>query len=99
VAGRAEILPEYVLGFGFGWMVFQALFMRGIAAVKNYQAEIRRDVEPLSARAKATRAQQRGRTTHRCQKNSRKRLAADNVEQMKCPRTAEPRGGSGLRKP
>jgi hypothetical protein len=27
-AGPAEILLEYLLGFGFGWMVFQALFMR-----------------------------------------------------------------------
>ena len=27
-AGAAEILLEYLLGFGFGWMVFQALFMR-----------------------------------------------------------------------
>jgi hypothetical protein len=50
VAGLAEILLEYVLGFGFGWMVFQALFMHGMAAVKNYQAEVRRDVEALSAR-------------------------------------------------
>ncbi len=28
VTGLAEILLEYVLGFGFGWLVFQALFMR-----------------------------------------------------------------------
>ena len=93
MAGLAEILLEYVLGFGFD---FSCAVM---AAVKNYQAEVRRDVEALSARAKATRAQQRSRATHRCQKNSRERLAADNVEQMKCPRAAEPRGDSGLRKP
>lgn len=30
-AGLAEIALEYVLGFGFGWMVFQALFMRDMA--------------------------------------------------------------------
>jgi aminoglycoside phosphotransferase family enzyme len=62
VAGLAEILLEYVLGFGFD---FSCAVM---AAVKNYQAEVRRDVEALSARAKATRAQQRSRATHRCQK-------------------------------
>jgi hypothetical protein len=28
VTGLAEVVLEYVLGFGFGWMVFQALFMR-----------------------------------------------------------------------
>jgi hypothetical protein len=27
----ADIAPEYVLGFGFGWTIFQALFMRGMA--------------------------------------------------------------------
>ena len=26
--GSAEVLLEYVLGFGFGWTIFQALFMR-----------------------------------------------------------------------
>ncbi len=31
VSGPAEIALEYLLGFGFGWMVFQALFMRGMA--------------------------------------------------------------------
>ena len=31
VAGLGEILLEYGLGFGFGWTVFQALFMRGMA--------------------------------------------------------------------
>ena len=29
--GRAEVILEYVLGFAFGWMIFQALFMRGMA--------------------------------------------------------------------
>jgi hypothetical protein len=27
-AGPAEVIVEYVLGFAFGWMIFQALFMR-----------------------------------------------------------------------
>src|SRR5499427_3745877 len=27
----AEVIVEYVLGFGFGWTVFQALFMRDMA--------------------------------------------------------------------
>jgi hypothetical protein len=31
VAGLGEILLEYGLGFGFGWLVFQALFMRDMA--------------------------------------------------------------------
>jgi hypothetical protein len=30
-AGIAEVIVEYVLGFGFGWTVFQALFMRNMA--------------------------------------------------------------------
>jgi Domain of unknown function (DUF4396) len=29
LAGLAEVIVEYVLGFGFGWTIFQALFMRG----------------------------------------------------------------------
>jgi hypothetical protein len=29
--GPAEMALEYVLGFGFGWMIFQALFMRQMA--------------------------------------------------------------------
>jgi Domain of unknown function (DUF4396) len=28
IAGLAEVVVEYVLGFGFGWTIFQALFMR-----------------------------------------------------------------------
>jgi Domain of unknown function (DUF4396) len=31
LAGLAEIILEYVLGFAFGWMIFQALFMRDMA--------------------------------------------------------------------
>jgi hypothetical protein len=30
-AGPPEVVVEYVLGFGFGWTIFQALFMRGMA--------------------------------------------------------------------
>jgi Domain of unknown function (DUF4396) len=29
--GAAEVIVEYVLGFAFGWMIFQALFMREMA--------------------------------------------------------------------
>src|SRR5450631_260179 len=29
LAGPTEMIVEYVLGFGFGWTIFQALFMRG----------------------------------------------------------------------
>ncbi len=31
IAGPAEVILEYVLGFGFGWTIFQALFMRDMA--------------------------------------------------------------------
>jgi hypothetical protein len=31
LAGSAEMILEYVLGFGFGWTIFQALFMREMA--------------------------------------------------------------------
>ena len=31
LAGLAEIIVEYVLGFAFGWTIFQALFMRDMA--------------------------------------------------------------------
>ena len=31
LAGAADIALEYALGFGFGWSVFQSLFMRGMA--------------------------------------------------------------------
>jgi len=31
LAGPAEVMVEYILGFAFGWMIFQALFMREMA--------------------------------------------------------------------
>jgi hypothetical protein len=31
IAGLAEVILEYVLGFAFGWTIFQALFMRDSA--------------------------------------------------------------------
>jgi Domain of unknown function (DUF4396) len=31
LAGPAEVVVEYILGFAFGWAVFQALFMRDMA--------------------------------------------------------------------
>jgi len=31
IAGLAEVVLEYVLGFAFGWTIFQALFMRDMA--------------------------------------------------------------------
>jgi hypothetical protein len=31
LAGPIEVIVEYVLGFAFGWMIFQALFMREMA--------------------------------------------------------------------
>src|SRR5262249_27307067 len=31
LTGLAEVILEYVLGFAFGWMIFQALFMRDTA--------------------------------------------------------------------
>jgi hypothetical protein len=31
LAGLAEVILEYVLGFAFGWTIFQALFMRDMA--------------------------------------------------------------------
>jgi Domain of unknown function (DUF4396) len=31
LAGPAEVIVEYILGFAFGWMIFQALFMREMA--------------------------------------------------------------------
>jgi hypothetical protein len=31
LAGPTEVIIEYVLGFAFGWMIFQALFMREMA--------------------------------------------------------------------
>ena len=31
IAGLAEVVVEYILGFAFGWTIFQALFMRDMA--------------------------------------------------------------------
>src|SRR5262245_1466413 len=31
IAGLAEVVLEYILGFAFGWTIFQALFMRDMA--------------------------------------------------------------------
>src|SRR5262245_38926252 len=31
IAGLAEVILEYVLGFAFGWTIFQALFMRDMS--------------------------------------------------------------------
>jgi hypothetical protein len=31
ISGIAEMVLEYILGFAFGWSIFQALFMRGMA--------------------------------------------------------------------
>ena len=31
LTGPVEVIVEYVLGFAFGWMIFQALFMREMA--------------------------------------------------------------------
>jgi hypothetical protein len=31
LAGITEVIVEYILGFGFGWMIFQSLFMRDMA--------------------------------------------------------------------
>src|SRR5260221_8748676 len=31
IAGVTEVIIEYTLGFAFGWTIFQALFMRGMA--------------------------------------------------------------------
>jgi succinate dehydrogenase hydrophobic anchor subunit len=39
IAGLAEVIVEYVLGFGFGWTIFQALFMRD-AAGGSYRAAL-----------------------------------------------------------
>ena len=39
IAGLAEVVVEYVLGFGFGWTIFQALFMRDSAG-GSYRAAL-----------------------------------------------------------
>jgi len=39
IAGLVEVVVEYVLGFGFGWTIFQALFMRDSAG-GSYRAAL-----------------------------------------------------------
>jgi hypothetical protein len=39
LAGLAEVIVEYILGFAFGWTIFQALFMRD-AAGGSYRAAL-----------------------------------------------------------
>jgi hypothetical protein len=41
LTGLAEVALEYVLGFGFGWTIFQALFMRD-AAGGSYSVSLKR---------------------------------------------------------
>jgi hypothetical protein len=38
ITGMAEMVLEYVLGFAFGWTIFQALFMRDMAGGSYLQA-------------------------------------------------------------
>ena len=45
LTGLAEIALEYLLGFGFGWTIFQALFMRD-AAGGSYPVALRRTFFP-----------------------------------------------------
>jgi hypothetical protein len=45
LAGLAEVALEYVLGFGFGWTIFQALFMRD-AAGGSYSVALKRTFTP-----------------------------------------------------
>ena len=45
LTGFAEVALEYVLGFGFGWTIFQALFMRD-AAGGSYSVALRRTFIP-----------------------------------------------------
>ena len=37
-AGVAEVVVEYILGFAFGWTIFQALFMRYMAGGSYWRA-------------------------------------------------------------
>ncbi len=39
IAGLAEVIVEYILGFAFGWTIFQALFMRDSAG-GSYRAAL-----------------------------------------------------------
>ena len=45
LTGLAEVGLEYVLGFGFGWTIFQALFMRD-AAGGSYSVALKRTFIP-----------------------------------------------------
>ena len=45
LTGLADVALEYVLGFGFGWTIFQALFMRG-AAGGSYPVALKRTFMP-----------------------------------------------------
>ena len=45
LTGLAEVALEYVLGFGFGWTIFQALFMRD-AAGGSYAVALKRTFMP-----------------------------------------------------
>jgi hypothetical protein len=45
LTGFAEVALEYLLGFGFGWTIFQALFMRD-AAGGSYSVALRRTFIP-----------------------------------------------------
>jgi hypothetical protein len=45
LTGLAEVALEYVLGFGFGWTIFQALFMRA-AAGGSYSVSLTRTFIP-----------------------------------------------------
>ena len=45
LAGLAEVVLEYVLGFAFGWAIFQALFMRDLAG-GSYRLSLARTFVP-----------------------------------------------------
>ena len=51
LAGLAEVALEYVLGFGFGWTIFQALFMRDAAdELRRGAAAVAASLDALAAR-------------------------------------------------
>jgi hypothetical protein len=45
LSGVLDVALEYVLGFGFGWTIFQALFMRGDAG-GSYKSALRQTLFP-----------------------------------------------------
>jgi hypothetical protein len=47
IAGLAEVIVEYILGFAFGWTIFQALFMRDSARARQH-IRARAPVDELS---------------------------------------------------